>query len=509
MMVNHLLAPLIQLPLLPLEIKKLSYHSQETGPEVLFIAVPGQNSDGRDYISDVLAKGTLAVVYESIGADLKKLTKLAKVYPKAVLLPIEHLSQKVSMLASHFYDNPSQQIKVIGATGTNGKTTVTHLLAQAYDSFGHACGVIGTLGYGVLQKEKDFGLTTPDAIFLQKILAEFRENKIATVAMEVSSHGLEQGRVRQLEFQSAIFTNLTQDHLDYHGSMEAYGQAKRELFKTPGLKQVVLNIDDAYALEIIKVLHPNTKVASYSIGQNKIPRSVFPHVAYVIVESVDYHPAGLLAHVQTSFGNGVLKSKLIGEFNLSNLLAVLAELCLSGFPLDQVLAVLSRLTPVKGRMQRFGGTRTPQVIVDYAHTPDSLQQALKAARLHCKRKLCVVFGCGGNRDQAKRPIMGAIAAQFADKIILTNDNPRNENPKYIIQEIYAGIPDEDKNKVIIEPCRKTAIKIAFERSLPDDVILVAGKGHEAYQVIGKEKIAFSDEKTVQKILKEVGGHVVS
>ena len=201
MMVNHLLAPLIQLPLLPLEIKKLSYHSQQTGPEVLFIAVPGQNSDGRDYISDVLAKGTLAVVYESIGADLKKLTKLAKAYPKAVLLPIEHLSQKVSMLASHFYDNPSQQIKVIGATGTNGKTTVTHLLAQAYDSFGHACGVIGTLGYGVLQKEKDFGLTTPDAIFLQKILAEFRENKIATVAMEVSSHGLEQGRVRQLEFQ--------------------------------------------------------------------------------------------------------------------------------------------------------------------------------------------------------------------------------------------------------------------------------------------------------------------
>jgi UDP-N-acetylmuramoyl-L-alanyl-D-glutamate--2,6-diaminopimelate ligase len=509
MIVNHLLSPLVQLPLLPLDIKKLSFHSQQTGPDCLFIAIPGQDSDGRDYIADALAKGTLAVIYESIGADIKSLNKLAKANPKALILPIEYLAKKVSILASHFYQNPSQNMKVIGVTGTNGKTTITHLLAQAYDYFGQPCGVIGTLGYGLLQNWHDFGLTTPDAILLQKILAEFRDNQIMTVAMEASSHGLDQGRVNQVNFQSAIFTNLTQDHLDYHGTIEAYGRAKRLLFETPTLKQVVLNIDDPYALEIVKVLNPSIKVVSYSVSQNKIFRSIHPNTVYVMTESVEYHPAGLLAQVQTSWGNGVLKSKLIGEFNLSNLLALLAELCLSGIPLDEALQVISRLNPVKGRMQRFGGTRTPQVIVDYAHTPDSLEQALKAARLHCKRKLCVVFGCGGNRDNSKRAIMGAIAAQYADKIILTNDNPRNENPEHILAEIYAGIPEADQKKVTIEPCRKTAIKIAVERSLPVDVILVAGKGHEEYQLIGKDKIAFSDEKTVQKILQEVGGHVVS
>lgn len=509
MMINHLLSPLVQLPLLPLDIKKLTFHSQKSGPDCLFIAMPGQHSDGRDYISDVLAKGTLAVIYESTGANLKNLNKLAKAYPKALLLPIDGLANKLSILASHFYQNPSQYLNVIGVTGTNGKTTITHLLSQAYDYFGHPCGVIGTLGYGVLQNWHDFGLTTPDAILLQKILSEFRDNQIANVAMEVSSHGLIQGRVNQVNFQSAIFTNLTQDHLDYHGTMEAYGQAKSLLFQMPTLKQVVLNSDDPYSLEIIKVIHPSIKVASYSLKQNKIFRSIHPNTAYVMVESVEYHLAGISAQVKTSWGNGILKSKLIGEFNLSNLLAVLAELCLFGLPLEEALQTLSRLTAVKGRMQRFGGTRTPQVIVDYAHTPDSLEQALKAARLHCKRKLWVVFGCGGNRDNAKRPMMGAIAGQHADKIILTNDNPRNENPNFILDEIYAGIDEKDKKKVIIEPCRKTAIKIAIERSLPVDVILVAGKGHEEYQLIGKEKIAFSDEKTVQQLLQEVGGHVVS
>lgn len=509
MIINHLLSPLVQLPLLPLEIKKLSFHSQQTGPDVLFIAIPGQNSDGRHYIPDALAKGTLAVVYESAGADLKDLKKWAKAHPKALLLPIDQLAKKVSILASHFYQNPSQNMKVIGVTGTNGKTTITHLLAQAYDYFGQPCGVVGTLGYGVLQHWQDFGLTTPDAILLQKILAEFRDNQVLTVAMEASSHGLEQGRVNQVNFQSAIFTNLTQDHLDYHGTLEAYGKAKRLLFETPTLKQVVLNIDDPYALEMIKVLSPNVKVASYSVKQNKIFRSVHSNTVYVMTESVEYHPAGLLAQVQTSWGNGLLKSKLIGEFNLSNLLAVLAELCLSGVSLDDALQVIAKLNPVKGRMQRFGGTRTPQVIVDYAHTPDSLAQALKAARSHCKRKLCVVFGCGGNRDSTKRAMMGAIAAQHADKIILTNDNPRNEKPEHILDEILSGIPEEDKKKVTVEPCRKTAIRMAVERSLPLDVILVAGKGHEEYQLIGKEKIAFSDEKTVQQILQEVGGHVVS
>lgn len=509
MIINHLLSPLMQLPLLPLDIKKLAYHSQQTGPDSLFIAIPGQDSDGRDYIPDALAKGTLAIVYESVGADIKTLKKLAKAYPKALLLPIEHLAKKVSILASHFYQNPSQNMKVIGVTGTNGKTTISHLLAQAYDYFGQPCGVIGTLGYGVLQNWHDFGLTTPDAILLQKILAEFRDHQILTIAMEASSHGLDQGRVNQVNFQSAIFTNLTQDHLDYHGSIEAYGRAKRLLFETPTLKQVVLNIDDPYALEIIKILNPSVKVASYSVKQNKIFRSIHPNTVYVMTESVEYHPAGLIAHVQTSWGTGVLKSKLIGEFNLSNLLAVLAELCLAGVALEDALQVIGRLNPVKGRMQRFGGTRTPQVIVDYAHTPDSLSQALKAARLHCKRKLCVVFGCGGNRDHTKRAMMGAIAAELADKIILTNDNPRNEKPEHILDEIYAGIPEEDKKKVTIEPCRKTAIKIAVERSLPLDVILIAGKGHEEYQQIAKEKIAFSDEKTVQQILQEVGGHVVS
>lgn len=509
MILNHLLSPLVPLPLLPLDIKKLVFRSQEASSEALFIAIPGQTADGRDYIADALAKGALAVVYEAIDANLKNLNKLTRAYPKALLIPIEHLAKKLSLLASHFYQYPSQNMKVIGVTGTNGKTTITQLLAQAYDYLGAACGVIGTLGYGVLNHWQDFGLTTPDAILLQKILSEFRDNQISTVAMEVSSHGLDQGRVNQVNFYSAIYTNLTQDHLDYHHTMETYGQAKRLLFEMPTLKQVVLNIDDPYALEIIKVINPSVKIASYSVKQNKIFRSTFPNSVFIITESVEYHSSGLLAQIDTSWGKGVLKSKLIGEFNLGNLLAVLAELCLSGVLLEEALHVISRLTPVKGRMQRMGGTRTPQVIIDYSHTPDSLEQALKAARLHCKRKLLIVFGCGGNRDNAKRPMMGAIAAKYADKIILTNDNPRNENPNHIIDEIYAGIEEKDKKNVVIQPCRKTAIKIAIERALPHDVILVAGKGHEEYQIIGNEKIPFSDEKIVQQLLQEVAGHVVS
>ena len=334
---------------------------------------------------------------------------------------------------------------LIGITGTNGKTTCSHLLAQSLNILGSKTGIIGTLGYGFPPVLQDFGLTTPDPIQLKKILAELLDQGAKIVAMEVSSHGLDQGRVKAVQYTSAIFTNLSQDHLDYHKTMDAYGAAKIKLFTMPGLKRAIINWDDNFSPEIIKNISPGVKIISYSQTGAKIPEGLFVNAVSPI-----FNTQGITARIETSWGHGILQSGLIGAFNLSNLLAVIAELCLQGVPLEKTLRVVNRLQPVVGRMQRLGGGKNfPEIIIDYAHTPDALEKALTAARVYCKNKLWIVFGAGGDRDISKRSVMGEVASRLADNIVVTSDNPRTEDPMVIIDNIITGImlPDTNKNKI--------------------------------------------------------------
>lgn len=488
----------------PIEIKALTLVSNKASSDTLFIAVPGHKSDGRLYVSDAIKHGAKVILVEKI--KLERFPKLCEFISRTksiTIIPVAELNKKVSYLASRFYAAPSEKMNMVGITGTNGKSTCAHLLAQSLTSLGFPCGNIGTLGYGILGRDwYPQSLTTPDAIELQRILAQMVNEGARDCVMEATSIGLQQGRVNSVAFKSAIFTNLTQDHLDYHQSMEAYGSAKEILFKMPQLQRVIINCDDPFSRKLFKVLNPNLEVVGFS-QLGPISRSVYPHLKQIYVQDVKLTPSGITAEVKSHWGEGQLRSKLVGGFNVSNLLAVLGELCLRGIPLKEALSVLAKASPVPGRMQRLGDSYSPQIIIDYSHTPDSLEKALIAARQHCKRRLWVVFGCGGDRDNKKRPLMGEIAARLADKVIITNDNPRTENPKKIVEEILQGIPQAWMDKVSVELERGKAIVQAMTRSLAVDVVLVAGKGHEDYQIIGTQKFNFSDEQCVRNYLNEV------
>jgi len=412
-----------------------------------------------------------------------------------------------SQIAGRFYGDPSNDLNLIGVTGTNGKTTCTYLLAEALNNLGVPCGIIGTLGYGLNKFWQEDTMTTPDAITLQQRLAKLKSLGAKTVVMEVSSHGLDQERVKGLNFASALFTNLTQDHLDYHGSMEQYGRAKQKLFECRSLKRVVINADDPFGMKIIKLLPDNIAVNLYTT-QAKVSCSVpEPEKQRLTITSLSTKDCkateqGLSADLKSSWGSKKLTSRLMGDFNLSNLLCALSELCLQGFSLSESVQALSRAYGAPGRMQRFGGASMPLIIIDYAHTPDALENALNAAKQHCQRRLWCVFGCGGDRDTRKRPKMGKIVAEIADRVVITNDNPRNEPPNDIIADILRGIDKSDSDKITIEEDRSAAIAYAFRNALAYDVILVAGKGHEAYQQVGTQKLPFSDVECVQNLLGE-------
>jgi len=385
------------------------------------------------------------------------------------------------------YSSTKPQMIYVGVTGTNGKTSCTQFIARALKK----CAIIGTLGSGFPDHLIPGTLTTPGAIELQKTIADLTPHA-THLAMEVSSHGLVQNRVAGIPFKIAVFTNLTRDHLDYHGDMAHYGQAKRLLFLTPGLQYAVINADDAFGRELLTEFNSTLKCYAYTVENN----TTYPNTVYA--DNLHFHSQGFSAHIYSPWGSGELHSKLFGRFNLSNLLAALTTLCLLDLPFEETLKELGKLPTVPGRMQRFGGGDKPTVIVDYSHTPDALEKALTAIREHTTGKLWCVFGCGGNRDTGKRPLMGNIAATHSDHVIITNDNPRLEDPHQIIEEILAGI--SKKNDVLVEQDRKLAISSAIKQARPGDIILVAGKGHETYQQIGETKVPFSDVDIVQELL---------
>ncbi len=456
-----------------LSIKGLALDSRYIQPGDLFFACQGNHNDGRKFINEAIKKGALAVLTE-------KSTGKPDFYVEGnvPVIAVSQLHQKLSKIAARFYHYPGEFLDIVGITGTNGKTSSSHFIAAILKS----CGVIGTLGNGIYGDLKPGVLTTPDAITIQKTLAEFLSLGAKYVAMEVSSHSLDQGRVEHVPFKVGVFTNLTRDHLDYHGTMEAYGAAKKKLFDNPFLQYAVINIDDPFGLKLSQTLTKQVFAYSTNIKKHDVP------LTYVKKMSMDSH--GIRAYIVTPWGEGELQSHLIGQFNLSNLLAVVTTLSLLDIPFQPILEGISHLQPVAGRMQTFGGKDRPLIVVDYSHTPDSLEKALTALRSHCEGKLYCVFGCGGDRDRGKRPIMAGIAEKLADVAIVTDDNPRTEDPALIVADIMKGF--SEPNKIIVQHDRSKAIRDVIHYAKQGDCVLIAGKGAETYQQIGEQKIPFSD-----------------
>jgi len=457
----------------------------------LFIACFGRNHDARNYIDAAIEQGCSAVLADS-GGDWQGI----QLRDQVPIFAIDNLSAKISEIAGRFYGHPSTKLSVIGITGTNGKTSCSQFIAQSMTSLGCRCGVIGTLGYGICGELKETQLTTPDAVFTQTALAEMVSENVDPIAMEVSSVGLHQKRVRAVKFDTAVFTNLTRDHLDYHESMEAYGENKKKLFAMPGLSAAIVNLDDPFALPIINSISSDVEILTYSL-KNK--------VATVYAESIELTRGGFSASIVTPLGEGKISGKLIGYFNFSNVLAVVTAL-INYLPrkgetsIEAICQAISKLQPVDGRMEIIGESEEITAVVDYAHTPDGLRSALTALRDHFKGSIWCVFGCGGNRDKGKRPLMGEIAEKFSDKLVITDDNPRNEEGDEIVEHILSGVNEPDKVAVVRD--RAAAISHAIANANSGDVVLVAGKGHETYQDIAGTRNIFSDAKQVRLALQE-------
>ncbi|MCL4104168.1 UNVERIFIED_CONTAM: hypothetical protein GTU68_035030 [Idotea baltica] len=444
----------------------------------LFVAVPGENYDGRQFIEQAVSRGAVAVVAQPPVAGFVDSIDVP-------LLERVELQHEVGELAAKFYAHPSRGIHLVGVTGTNGKTTTTWLIAQLAKLMGLSCGVIGTLGSTLGDSVTEALNTTPDAIALQKTFAAWKEQSVFSCAMEVSSHALTQGRTSGTTFETAIFTNLSRDHLDYHGDMASYGRAKKQLFTSPGLAHAIVNLDDDFATELLASVDAATQVVGYSITGNQL--------ADVRIENAKFHADGVTADLYTPWGNGVLSSPLCGEFNLANLIAALSAVALMTDDFPSLLRVVDRLNSVPGRMQRVANESGIQAVVDYAHTPDALEHVLLALRPQVSGRLITVFGCGGDRDAGKRPIMGRIASELSDVCIVTSDNPRGEDPDTIVSEIAAACV----GTYIEVVDRGDAIASAVELASAGDCVLVAGKGHEDYQIINGDRLNFSDEEQLK------------
>mgnify|MGYP003582537640 FL=1 len=462
-------------------IRELTLDSRSVRPGDLFLAVPGAKVDGRDHIADALKRGAAAVAYEVQGATVLPITD-------APLIPVKGLIAQLSDIAGRFYGEPSRLLELVGVTGTNGKTSVTQLVAQALDLLGQHCGLIGTLGtgfYGALQSGR---LTTPDPLAVQATLNDLKKAGARAVAMEVSSHALEQGRVAALAFDIVVMTNLSRDHLDYHGSMDAYKAAKAKLFAWANLRCRVVNLDDDFGRELAAEQR-ESRLISYSL---KDPS------ATLYCREATFDDDGVRAVLVTPQGEHMLRSRLLGRFNLSNMLAAVGTLLAMDHPLDEILKVTAKLEGPIGRMQRLGGGSKPLVVVDYAHTPDALEKVLEALRPHARGQLTCLFGCGGDRDRGKRPLMAELAERLADRVFVTDDNPRTEDPHAIFDDIRPGFSKVEAVEFIAG--RGEAIARVIAAAGVDDVIVLAGKGHEDYQEINGERHDFSDLVEAEKAL---------
>ncbi|NOT12341.1 MAG: UDP-N-acetylmuramoyl-L-alanyl-D-glutamate--2,6-diaminopimelate ligase [Methylococcaceae bacterium] len=458
----------------------------------VFIALAGSRQHGLAHVEQAVEKGACAVVFEPVGAEEWQVA--SEKFNQIPFIAIENLATKLGEIAARFYRHPSRAMDVIGITGTNGKTSCSQFLGQVLEH----CGIIGTLGWGEWGHTAKTLNTTPDALANQQILAELLANYKRTVAMEVSSHGLEQGRVNGVYFKGAVYTNISRDHLDYHGTMDAYFQAKLELLRRPGLAFAVINLDDAYSTQMLDAVPASVVCWGFSVRGN----SGYTGDA-VQAENIVYSMDGIEFDVRWKDNVEKVKVALYGDFNTENVLAVLTVMLAMGISMTDAVQRLKAIKPVAGRMERYGATADPLIFIDYAHTPDALEKVLASMKKHCQQDLWVVFGCGGNRDSGKRPQMGACAEIWADHVIVTDDNPRHEENFDIVKDILAGC---HSSKVEVIQNREQAIKTAVTKATEKDCVVIAGKGHEDYQEIKGVQYPFSDKQVVIEALRMRAAH---
>ncbi|GAB6273152.1 MAG: UDP-N-acetylmuramoyl-L-alanyl-D-glutamate--2,6-diaminopimelate ligase [Peptococcaceae bacterium] len=472
-----------------IDIRGLAYDSRQVKPGFVFVAIEGFKTDGHKFIPQAVANGAAALVGQ------KKIS-----YPAGtawVQVPDTRLA--LAQMAARFYSYPAQKLRLIGVTGTNGKTTTTNLIAAIYQGVGKKVGLIGTIAHRIGSRTIAGQHTTPESLDLQQLLAEMAFEKINTAVMEVSSHALALKRVEECLFDIGVFTNLTQDHLDFHQSMDDYLAAKQHLFEMLGEGKkrdscfAVVNRDDRYAEQIIKV----TRVPVITYGINK--------PAQVQAKEIQVSPAGTSFVVISPWGESLVKLKLTGLFNVYNALAALAVGGGEGFPLPLIVLTLEKISGVRGRFETINQGQDFTVVIDYAHTPDGMENLLKTARQICTRRLITVFGCGGDRDRTKRAVMGEIAARYSDLPVITSDNPRTEDPAQIMAAIEKGVLKRiKKGDYLVVADRGEAIRQALALAGKNDVVVIAGKGHEDYQIIGTQKYPFDDRQEVIKNLKAMG-----
>jgi len=473
------------------EVADLTLDSREVRAGSAFLACRGRTRHGLDYAPAAVAAGARAVLWEPAPGVV------APQFSAAVLVvAVPELTAQAGFIADRFFGAPSARLAVTGITGTNGKTTSAWLLAAALSASGRSCAYLGTLGSGLPGHVVPGTHTTPDAVTLHRQLAGLRDAGALAVAMEVSSHALDQRRCNGVRFQVAVFTNLSRDHLDYHGDMQSYAAAKSRLFDWPTLTARVINVDDPLGLELAARAPPGATLIV--TGRRSDPAARVPGARFIRAARCVHAPRGLVVSLETSWGAAQLHSGLLGDFNVDNLLTVLGVLLASGLELELACALLAGCEAPPGRMQLAGGGDQPLAIVDYAHTPDALEKALRAARAHCAGRLLCVFGCGGERDRGKRAHMGRIAESLADVLYVTDDNPRGEDAQRIVADILAGL--QHPQRAQLNHDRAATITAALAAALPGDVVLVAGKGHEDYQLIGTERRAFSDLAQVRVAL---------
>ncbi|WP_428772938.1 UDP-N-acetylmuramoyl-L-alanyl-D-glutamate--2,6-diaminopimelate ligase [Vibrio sp.] len=469
-----------------IQVERLTLDSRQVTAGCTFVAIKGHLTDGRQYIQAAIENGANAIIAEA-----------SEAYPHGTLQPLSgvvvlylaELGEHLSQLAGRRY--PLEQNRLIGVTGTNGKTTITQLIAQWLELLGHRAAVMGTTGNGFLDQLQPAANTTGNAIEIFSTLHQLQDAGAEYTALEVSSHGLVQGRIKALDFEVGVFSNLSRDHLDYHGSMEQYADAKLSLFTRHNCQQAVINIDDEVGRQWIEQLLSATAVSL---------QPVTGRADAVWAESIRYSEAGISMTVAGRYGRGELNTALIGEFNASNVLLALTTLLSLGIELEQLLKTAPLLKPVLGRMELFSQPGKAKIVVDYAHTPDALEKALQALKVHCQGKLWTIVGCGGDRDRGKRPMMAEIAERIGDQLILTDDNPRSEDPSAIVADMVAGLEQPDLARV--EHDRFKALQIALQHATDKDIILLAGKGHEDYQVLADRTVHYSDRESAQQLLGE-------
>jgi len=492
---KDLLTGFVETEFLPeAEVSGIALDSRRVEQGYVFVALEGDFDHGLVYAEAAIGRGAIAVLCDA-QHDQYCQQILSRIMTRAVCVPVKDLQLKLGELANKFYESPSEKLFVSGVTGTDGKTSVSHFIAQAMNAPEAPAALIGTLGNGLINKLEESTHTTPDVFSVHSMVRQYLDGGAKSVAMEVSSHGLDQDRVQGLNFDAAVLTNLTRDHLDYHGDIESYKKAKKKLFIENNDRTLVLNADDAFGSEIFSELKNQRTIWLYGLNEEQVKQSKL----YVHAINIANKPDGMSFMLVSSHGTAEINVGLIGEFNIYNVLACFCVLMQSGMNFNHAINRIVKLQTVPGRMEVIAEADKPTVVVDYAHTPEALSQALISVRKHVTGKIICVFGCGGDRDAGKRPLMAQVADNLSDLVIVTSDNPRNEDSAQIIDEVTQGISNE--LKLIVEEDRAKAIQQAISMASLDDLVLIAGKGHEQYQIVANKKFAFSDMQKARESLE--------